>query len=202
MKKSVLAVLSVLALFSSAAMAEKGDLIVRGRVIAVTPDESTTGVLSAVNTSVNSQVVPELDFTYMITKNIGAELILGTSRHKLSSDLGSLGKVSVLPPTLTVQYHFIPDGKIRPYLGAGINYTRFYNNDLNVAGTPVSIKKSSFGLAFQAGTDVMLTDKYFLNFDVKYLNIRTNASLGATNLGSLKINPWVFGVGVGRRFSF
>ncbi|TDR32719.1 OmpW/AlkL family protein [Hydromonas duriensis] len=202
MKKSVLAGLSALALFAPTVMADQGDLIVRGRVITVAPQDSTAGVLSTVNASVDTKVVPELDFTYMVTKNIGAELILGTSRHSLSSDLGGLGKVSVLPPTLTVQYHFSPDAKIRPYIGAGINYTHFYNNDLNVAGTPVSINNNSFGLAFQAGTDVMLNDKYFVNFDVKYLNIRTNANIGSTNLGSLKVNPLVFGVGIGRRFSF
>lgn len=201
MKKSLLAGLSILALFSSAAMAKEGDLIVRARVVAVAPDVSSTGVLSAVNADLNTRVIPELDFTYMVTKNIGTELILGTSRHTLSSSLGDLGKVSVLPPTLTVQYHFSPEANIRPYVGLGLNYTRFYNNDLNVGGAAVSIKKNSFGLAGQVGADIMLNDKYFLNLDAKYIKVKTDANLGGTSLGSLKVNPWVFGIGIGRRFS-
>lgn len=201
MKKVLLAGLSVLSVLSSSAMANQGDLIVRARAIAVTPDVSSTSVLSSIHSDLSTQVVPELDFTYMVTKNIGAELILGTSRHTLSSDLGNLGKVSVLPPTLTVQYHFAPEAKIRPYVGAGVNYSRFYNNDLNVGGSAVSIKKNSFGLAAQVGADIMVTDKYFINADVKYISIRTKASLGGTALGTLKVNPWVFGIGIGRKFA-
>lgn len=200
MKKVVFS--SLLVLLSSVFAAHAGEVIVRGRAIAVMPDESSTGVLSSVHTGVSNQVVPELDLTYMVTKNIGTELILGTARHGLSSDLGSLGRVSLLPPTLTVQYHFAPDAKIRPYVGAGVNYTRFYNNDLNVGGAPVSIKKNSFGLAAQVGADVMLNDTYFLNVDVKYIGVKTKASLGGTSLGTLKVNPWVVGIGVGRKFSF
>lgn len=202
MKKMILTSLVLLTLTSTSAFAKQGDLIVRGRVIDVVPAVSSTGTLSAVNVDLNSAVVPELDFTYMLTNNIGTELILGTSRHKMSSSLGVLGKVSALPPTLTVQYHFKPDGKYRPYVGLGVNYTRFYNNDLNVAGTPVSIDKNSFGLVAQAGMDVMLTDKYFLNLDIKKIGMSTKARVGSTDLGTLRINPWVFGVGVGRRFSF
>ena len=202
MKKVLLAGLSALSVLSSSAMANQGDLIVRARAIAVTPDVSSTSVLSSIHSDLSTQVVPELDFTYMLTNNIGTELILGTSRHKMSSSLGVLGKVSALPPTLTVQYHFKPDGKYRPYVGLGVNYTRFYNNDLNVAGTPVSIDKNSFGLVAQAGMDVMLTDKYFLNLDIKKIGMSTKARVGSTDLGTLRINPWVFGVGVGRRFSF
>ena len=100
MKKLALA-LAVLT-FCGAAQAKEGDLIVRMRAISVTPDVSSTSTLNAINADVNTKVVPELDFTYMWTNNISTELILGTARHSVNTSLGNLGKVSVLPPTLTV----------------------------------------------------------------------------------------------------
>jgi outer membrane protein len=199
MKKLALA-LAVLT-FCGAAQAKEGDLIVRMRAISVTPDVSSTSTLNAINADVNTKVVPELDFTYMWTNNIGTELILGTARHSVNTSLGNLGKVSVLPPTLTVQYHFIPDGKIRPYAGIGVNYTHFYNNDLHVGSTPVDIKSNSFGLAAQVGADFQVSQDWAINADIKKFGLRTKASIGGASLGTLKIDPWVFGIGVTRTFS-
>ena len=183
-----------------AAHAAQGDVIVRLRGIVVAPDTSSSGTLSSINSSVSTTAVPELDFTYMFTDSLGAELILGTSRHTLNSSLGELGKVSVLPPTLTLQYHFNDAGRIRPYIGAGINYTRFYHNSLAVAGEDVDIRNDSFGPALQAGVDIAVSDTWFVNLDVKKIWMRTDASLGGIDLGALRINPWIVGFGVGRRF--
>ena len=118
MKKIALALCAGAALASSAAMAAQGDILARFRVINVNPDVKTTGLLNApLSASVDDDTIPELDFTYMITNNVGAELILGTSRHSVTANRtalgggnGSIGKVSVLPPTLTLQYHFNPEG--------------------------------------------------------------------------------------------
>ena len=197
MKKVLLAGLSVLSVLSSSAMANQGDLIVRARAIAVTPDVSSTSVLSSIHSDLSTQVVPELDFTYMVTKNIGAELILGTSRHTLSSDLGNLGKVSVLPPTLTVQYHFAPEAKIRPYVGAGVNYTNFSSVNLPEG---VSVKKNSFGGALQLGFDYALDKNWSLNFDVKKVYLGTKVTGAGLENAKFKVDPWLVGVGVGYRF--
>ena len=104
----------------------------------------------------NNAIVPELDLTYMIRDYLGVELILGTSRHQVTSSLGGLGGVNVLPPTLLLQYHFNHAGRIRPYVGAGLNYTLFYNNGLNAGGQPISITNHSWGPALQAGVDVQV----------------------------------------------
>ncbi|HJV05899.1 MAG TPA: OmpW family outer membrane protein, partial [Chromobacteriaceae bacterium] len=130
MKKLALA--AMIGLISASAFAAQGDILARFRVINVNPDVSTSNTsaahslglgLSDLKTDVKDDTVPELDFTYMITNNIGAELILGTSRHKVDTTLGNIGKVSVLPPTLTLQYHFAPEATFRPYAGVGVNYT-------------------------------------------------------------------------------
>ncbi|MBC8830278.1 OmpW family protein, partial [Escherichia coli] len=97
----------------------QGDVLVRLRAISIQPNERASDTLGAINTGVNNAIVPELDFTYMIRDYLGVELILGTSRHQMTSSLGNLGGVGVLPPTLLLQYHFNHAGKVRPYVGAG-----------------------------------------------------------------------------------
>jgi outer membrane protein len=200
MKKMTVVVLA--GLMSASAFADQGDILARLRVISVSPQVSTDGMLSTLHTSVKSDVVPELDFTYMITNNIGAELILGTSRHEVKTDAtGSLGKVSVLPPTVTLQYHFTPQSDFRPYVGVGVNYTNFYSNDLHLpSGGKVDVESSSFGPALQIGADYAINKTWFVNVDVKKLYISTKVSTGGTDLGTLHIDPWVYGIGIGTKF--
>lgn len=177
-----------------------GDVLVRLRAISIIPNVSTSQTLTALNVGVNNAIVPELDLTYMIRDELGIELILGTSRHQVTSSLGGLGGVNVLPPTLLLQYHFNHAGRIRPYLGAGFNYTLFYNNGLSAGGQPISIRNHSFGPALQAGIDVQVTKSLFVNADVKKIWMHTDASLGGQSLGRLSIDPVIVGLGVGMKF--
>src|SRR3954454_13962809 len=99
-----------------------GDVLVRLRAISIVPEVSTNSgnTLSAINAGVDNATVPELDLTYMIRDSIGVDLILAMSRHQVTSSLGGLGGVNVLPPTLLLQYHFTHQGRVRPYVGAGL----------------------------------------------------------------------------------
>ncbi|PCE24650.1 OmpW/AlkL family protein [Burkholderia ubonensis] len=178
----------------------QGDFLARLRAISIQPNERGSDTLGTINVGVKNAIVPELDFTYMIRDYLGVELILGTSRHQMTSNLGNLGGVNVLPPTLLLQYHFNHAGKVRPYVGAGLNYTYFYNNGLNVGGQGVSIEKSSFGPALQFGVDVQVTKKVFVNVDVKKIWMSTDATLGDKSIGTLHIDPLIVGVGVGMKF--
>ncbi|TDR80168.1 OmpW/AlkL family protein [Paludibacterium purpuratum] len=195
-----IAFVAVAGLLSASAFADQGDILARFRVIDVHPEVSTSGTLSGLNASVNNDVVPEVDFTYMLTNNIGAELILGTSRHEVKLGSTSLGKVSVLPPTLTLQYHFNPQGTFRPYVGAGVNYTRFYNNGLQLGGTTVDVDKNSWGGALQVGADYAVSKDWYVNVDVKKLYVKTDVRLGGAPIGTLTLNPWVYGIGIGTKF--
>jgi len=201
---------------SAPAHAEKGDILVRARAIIVAPNERTgavTPTFPGATTSVDNSWAPELDFTYMATKHVGAELILATTKHHVTGEgtlagVGRLAGTWVLPPTLTLQYHLAPDAHIRPYVGAGVNYTIFYNSKPSAAlekaigSTRVGLK-DSVGYALQAGLDVDVSKRVFANFDVKYINIDTTARLttGAlVNQEHVHLNPFVFGVGLGTRF--
>ena len=151
----------------------------------------------------------------MVTDHIGFELIAATTKHKVSGKsgtLGSIGKLAstwVLPPTLTAQYHFLPEGRIRPYVGAGINYSLFYKEKASdgledaVGDTDVDLS-DSFGPAVQAGVDIDVGRNLFLNVDVKWIDMDTTAKLHTEAIGRQKVkvhlDPLVFGVGIGTRF--
>ncbi|TCK31858.1 outer membrane protein [Paraburkholderia sp. BL8N3] len=177
-----------------------GDVLVRLRAISIEPEVHTSGTLSSLGVGVNNALVPELDLTYMISDAIGIELILATSRHHVTSGLGDLGGVNVLPPTLLLQYHFNHAGMIRPYVGAGVNYTYFYNDGLSAGSEGIQVSRSSFGPAVQAGVDVQITKTVFLNADIKKIWMHTDASVGGSSLGRLDIDPLVLGIGVGMKF--
>jgi outer membrane protein len=180
--------------------------LVRLRGLDVVPHESATISAIGGDVSINTKIVPEADFSYFFTDNIAAELILATSKHNITAVGTSLGNVDVgsvwlLPPTLTLQYHFMPDQTVRPYVGAGVNYTIFYRSHA-AGGAVTNVDYSnSFGPAVQAGVDVMLDQHWLINFDVKKIWIGTNARLnGGAIEAKTKIDPWIFGVGVGYRF--
>jgi outer membrane protein len=226
MKKSLL-VLALAAAFAPAlAQAEAGDWVVRIRAVDVVPNESSdlgkisgdAGLVGAINPgaelTVDSNVIPELDISYYFTKNIAAELILALgTRHdvNIASNTGSLGNqnlgsVNMLPPTLTAQWHFMPDQTFDPYVGAGLNYTHSFDHSLTASGVvPIRIDRNMFGFVAQAGFDVNLKDGWLINADVKYVTMNTDveAQLAPntwTKIDDLDINPWVFGIGIGKKF--
>lgn len=194
---------------------------VRLRGIGVVPNEKATIGIIGGDVSISNALVPELDFTYFFTKNFAAELILGTAKHDVNtvgSDISAiggptsydvdLGSVMLLPPTLTAQYHFFPmkDQSFKPYVGAGINYTLFYNVKEGSVVKDIEYD-NAIGFAFQAGFDVMFDDTYFVNFDVKRLFLKTDVTVDATNLADgliipaeVEINPWIIGLGFGMKF--
>ena len=208
----------VLAGFAQPAHAEAGDVLVRLRGIMVAPNEDSGSVLPAFpgeEVSVDNNVMPEVDVTYMATDHIGFELIAATTKHTASGvsgttgDVGKLASAWVLPPTLTLQYHPVANAPVRPYVGAGVNYTLFYSENASdglvaAVGTTDVELDDSFGWALQAGVDIDLTERMFLNFDVKYIDIDTTATLRTTAAGTqavdIDLDPLVVGVGVGTRF--
>ncbi len=196
--------------------------MIRLRVLGVLPDAggSTVNVagvppLSSPNSglSISNQAIPELDITYFLTRNIAAELILGVSRHQVSGS-GTLngleiGKAWLLPPTLTLQYHFTDLGAFKPYIGAGINYTVFFNQ--SAANTPFAGLAvtdlhvgNQVGVAVQFGFDYMLDHHWGLNVDVKKLWLRPDYSATVNKAipvtGRANIDPWLVGTGVTYKF--
>lgn len=194
-----------------------GNVLVRLRAILVAPNESSSGItptFPAEHAKLDNSVVPEVDVTYMATDHVGFELIAATSKHRASGITGTTGSIGqlastwVLPPTLTAQYHFNPHGAVRPYVGAGVNYTIFYNEKASkgmastVGPTQVGLS-DSVGWAAQAGIDVDVSKRFFANLDIKYVDIDTIAHLQTRALGAertrVHIGPIIAGIGFGIR---
>lgn len=200
MKKQVIAAAVLCTVLSGAAFAQQttqGPWMVRARAVHL---DSANGDGTPLGLSVNNKWMPELDLSYFFNKNVAVELVLTVpQKHTLhSSVLGrDIGTLKHLPPTLMVQYHFDTQG-FKPYVGAGINYTRF--SGVDVMGGAASIDKNSWGPALQVGVDIPLTGNMYLNFDLKKVYIRTDVYAGGANLGTFKVDPMLLGVGLGWRF--
>lgn len=182
-----------------------GDIMLRGRGIAIVPDVSSDTTIGG-DVDVDEAFTPELDVTYFATDNIGVELIAATANHDVkleNSAVGDvdLGDVWILPPTLTAQYHFLPKQRISPYVGAGVNWTLFYGAD---SGDANDIDyENDVGPALQAGVDIAISGPWSLNLDVKKLFLDTEAEVqtaAGTVDADVDIDPWIVGVGVAYKF--
>ncbi len=186
---------------AQAQMSDGGDRWqVRVRAIGVIPDDDSSVNIGG-EADVGDALTPELDFTYFFTKNWAAELILATAQHQVDYTGGvNLGDTMILPPTLTVQYHFTPDKVFSPYIGAGLNYSIFYSEDAGTGFTDLDID-GGLGYAVQAGFDYWLNDHWGLNFDAKKIWLDIDAELNnGTIRADVDLDPWVVGGGVAYRF--
>ena len=190
---------------SAAPEKENGDWIIRTRGIYMKTDAHSRVSTLGGSVAATSDRVPEIDFTRFFSKNIAAELILATTTHGMSLNGSSsggkkgLGSVRLLPPTLTLQYHVMPTSRIRPYVGAGLNYTIFYGE--KTGGIATSMKyQNNLGYALQVGADYMINDKVGFNFDVKKIFLQTNVQVNNTYTAVVNLDPWVVGAGIAYHF--
>lgn len=198
MKKTLLAIAALTALTSGAAMAQQQDGNWMVRMRAVNVDLRSGGAAGDAGISVKDKTIPEVDISYFFTPNFAAELILTyPQKHDVRLNGEKIGSVKELPPTLLAQYHFTNFGAFKPYVGAGINYTRFSSAKFN-DGSKIDMKKGSWGGALQVGFDYALDKNWSLNFDVK--KVYMNTTIHTLELGKLKLDPVLVGVGVGYRF--
>ena len=176
---------------------------IRGRIIDVMADGDGTVQPLGLETDVEHRMAPEIDFTYFMTENIAAELIAATSKHSIKAGPADVGNAWILPPTLTVQYHFMPDSKFSPYVGAGLNYSMFYAEDADTGFNDLEVH-GGFGYALQVGADYWLNDNWGLNIDAKYVNldvdVDVNAGTTPLTADNVDLDPWIIGAGVSYRF--
>jgi outer membrane protein len=196
-KKHIVASVILAVFASGSAMAQDfqaGDFLVRARAVNLdSANKDSTGL----DLSVNNKTLPEVDFSYFFSPNLAAELVLTVpQKHTLSAGDTDIGSLRHLPPTLTVQYHFNMVG-FKPYVGAGLNYTRFSSVNLPAG---VDIKRNSVGLALQVGVDIPVAKDLYLNIDVKKVQIGTKVSVAGAEIGKFKVDPVLVGVGLGWRF--
>ncbi len=190
---------------------EKGDWLLRVGAGHVAPDDSSTAFSgpppTTIQAAVDSSTSLALTLAYMATENIGVELLAAVP-FKLDimgagpggAALGKVAETKQLPPSLMVQYYFNPKGKVRPYVGAGLNYTHFFDVETKGQLTGTIKLDDSTGLALEAGVDVDIGKDMFLNLSVWNIDIETTATSSALGTAEVKIDPWVGFVGLGWRF--
>ena len=203
MKKTTLA-LAALALTAGAAFAQQSPWMVRARAVQL--DMANENGTPVAGLGVNNKTIPEVDISYFFSPNLAAELILTVpQKQDVNSAAGKLGTFKHLPPTLTLQYHFTNFQGFKPYVGAGINYTKIMKVDLAGAAAAleansVTLDNSSTGAAYQVGVDFPIDKHWSFNIDVKKLDLKTHVYVDGVSAGTLKLNPTLFGVGLGYRY--
>lgn len=197
MKKVALLVAAAL-MAPSAFAHQAGDILVRGGAVMVSPSTSSDDTLD-----VQPDTQLGLTFSYMLTDNWGVELLAATPfSHGVNLGGSEVAKVKHLPPSLVAQYYFgNAQSKVRPYVGAGINYTFFFDeegrNGLDGANVEAD---DSWGLAAQAGIDMAVTENLFVNGSVWYMDIDTDITVDGTKVDTTKVDPIGLMVGLGYRF--
>jgi outer membrane protein len=206
-KHTLISILALAALAGSAAPAlaqqqSEGNWLVRVRALSLEPADKASpigGVGASDRVGVENKLIPEIDISYFWSKNIATELVLTVpQRHDVTLDGANIGSFKHLPPSLLMQYHFNPEGQVRPYVGAGINYTIIGSEKL---ANNMKLENSSVGAVIQAGFDVKVGKNSFINFDVKKIQLRSDLySAAGAKLSTLKLDPVLWGVGFGYRF--
>ena len=202
-KKLLVVALAAAGIFSGAvAQAEESPFMVRVRGVYLNWENGQSGGLPLASGKIEAskQWIPEIDFTYFFTKNIAAELVL-TYPQDVKINLGGdqVGTIKALPPSLVLQYHFTDLGQFKPYVGLGINYTIFTQRD-NILNGAAKVDSSSVGVVAQVGMDYMLDKHWGVNMDVKWAQMATGVKVGGDKVGTVNLNPWMFGAGVTYRF--
>lgn len=198
MKKVALLVAAALMAPSAAFAHQAGDILVRGGAATVAPTTDSDDFFD-----VDSNTQLGLTFSYMVTDNWGVELLAATPfSHDVSMGGGEVANVKHLPPTLVAQYYFgNAQSKVRPYVGAGVNYTFFFDEEGLGGLSGADVKADdSWGLAAQAGIDMNVTDKLFVNASAWVMDIDTDVSVGGSYVNTANINPVVLMFGLGYSF--
>lgn len=157
------------------------------------------GTLAA---DVGHSVRPTATLEYKLTPYWGIEALAAWPfRHTVRLNGAHAADVDDLPPTVSLQYHFNPQGQVSPFIGLGVNYTRFFNIDETgpLRGSRLSLD-SSTGLAAHAGLDVRLGARWVWGVDVRWMDIDTRAKVNGARVGTVSIDPFVYGAYVGYRF--
>lgn len=199
MIKNTIALAMLGGLSMSAAQAyEAGNWLVRAGVHYIDPKSNNSSIVD-----VEGAASFTFDVTYMFAPNWGIELLAAWPfTHDIElKDGTTVGETKHLPPTLSLQYHFLPDSKVRPYVGVGLNYTTFFDEETSgpLAGSDLKLK-DSWGLAAQVGVDIGINNDWFVNADLRYIDIDSDAELNGVGLTTVNIDPVVFGINIGRRF--
>lgn len=218
-----LTVLSSLSIATVAADYKAGDIVVRGGATMVSPDSGKSAIFlggedSTMSLTVDDNAQIGLNFVYFYDNNWAVELLAATPfthdvtiqdpNSVLGVDGAKLAEVSQLPPTLSALYYFDTSSKFKPYVGAGINYTIFFDEEFEAAPESLGLSDltldGSFGLSVQIGADYQINDKWHVNASARYISIESEATfdVAGDNIGkaTIDVDPMVYSIMLGYKF--
>ena len=203
MKKKITFLTTTAAMVALAAPAlaqSKGDMLLGLGLGWIEPGSGSQTAVGKV--SADGAASPTITFEYFIANNLGVELLASLPfEHDVDlSGTGKIGETKHLPPTLSLQYYFTNNSKVTPFVGAGLNYTYFFDEQTKGLGGASLDLDDSWGLALHAGVDFAINDKSAFRADVRYIDIETDATVGGTKIGNVEIDPWVFNVAYVMKF--
>jgi outer membrane protein len=171
------------------------------------PDSTNLANTAGGDIVLDSDISPTFNVAYMLTDYISTELFAawpftnGIDLKTEGGDKTRIGNVDILPPALTLNWHFNPDGTFRPYIGAGVAYTLFSGEELRgpLANNGLEIE-DAVGATGQVGIDIGTSEKVFVNLNARYLDLGADAEVNGSDVGTLDLNPWIYSVNLGFRF--
>ncbi|UPG96450.1 OmpW/AlkL family protein [Luteibacter aegosomatissinici] len=167
----------------------------------VVDPKSDTGQLAGMSSSISKSTRPTFSVEYRFAPGWTAELLAALPfRHEVRLDGTRAVSVKQLPPTLGVNYHFMEGHTISPFIGAGVNYTWFFDKKGRNAldGTRVQLQ-NSWGAAGHVGVDIRLDERWLFTVDARYMDIDTKVKVNGARVGTAHVDPWVYGVSFGYR---
>lgn len=168
----------------------------------VVDPKSDNGTLAGMKAHINNDTKPSASLEYMFNPNVGLDVLAALPfKHDVKLNGQKAASTKHLPPTIGVNYHFMPEAQISPFVGVGVNYTHFFDEKGRgiLKGSKVSID-DSWGVAAHAGLDFKLSDKWLITADVRWIDIESDVKVGGAKVGKAKVDPWVYGLSFGYRF--
>lgn len=196
---SALAMIALLASAGAAAAQQRGDWTLGFGIGSINP-QSDTGVIAGANSTIDDDIRPTITFEYFIRDNLGIEVLAATPfEHTIALNGTDTATTNLLPPTVSLNYHFANDSRLTPYVGAGINYTAFLDVDTIGGGSIIELD-DSIGLALQAGLDYAVSDRAAVRFNVRWMDIDADVHVDGVYQGTAEIDPMVYGISYVMRF--
>ncbi|MBL3571028.1 OmpW family protein [Rhodovulum sp. BSW8] len=193
MKTSLFAIaMTAAALAGSSAFAQSQGDWTLGLGLGYVLPKDDNGRLAGSESHVGDNARPTITFEYFFADNWGVE-VLGALPFKHNIHIDGVGEADTLqlPPVVSLQYHFATSSSVTPFLGAGLNYTTFWDTDSALGDVDID---DSWGLALHAGVDYAIDERHAIRADVRWIDIDSDVKLNGSKIGTAHIDPWVFGV--------
>lgn len=195
---TILTVSTLLAGTAGAALAQSQGEWTLGLGVGYLEPDSSNGTLAGQAATVGDDTQAIITAEYFIRDNIGIELLAATPfKHSIALGGTNIGETKHLPPTISLNYHFANNSAWTPYVGAGLNYTVFFDESTALGDLDID---DSFGLSVQAGVDYALSDKAAMRLNVRYFDIESDVKLDGADIGKVEIDPFLIGISYVQRF--